>query len=469
MGVRDALRDVARALLGVSAYQSAEGFGPQLDDPLVRQVRKGLNGQIQPLPVTRIRWYLKDLENARYAADNGNMQPAAQLYRAMRQDGVLAGLMSARGAGLVRLPRKFYGDTGVAADLQANNGSRSVFDEMFPPSELGVTAVDGFSLGVSVAELVPVEGRDYPIYVRLEPEFLQYRWNENRWYFLSIAGALPITPGDGRWVLHVPGPRMSPWNHGLWPALGESYINKSHAKLHRANYSAKLANPARAATAPVGASEGERRGFIRRLIQWGTNAVFELPVGWEVKLIESNGRGYEVFQQEIDTSDKEYMIAITGQEVTTTGGSGFSNSDVQRAIRQDLTQADAEQLAYTINTQGLPQYIVGRYGVEALSNRWCGVAWDTAVPKEMKDQADTLAKLATAIQQLSVVLQGSTAQLDINALATRFGIPLTTNGTQADGTALVTPPPKLAAPADAGPTPEGAMAVAALGYTARMP
>src|SRR5579872_1940250 len=99
MGVRDALRDVARALLGVSAYQSAEGFGPQLDDPLVRQVRKGLNGQIQPLPVTRIRWYLKDLENARYAADNGNMQPAAQLYRAMRQDGVLAGLMSARGAG----------------------------------------------------------------------------------------------------------------------------------------------------------------------------------------------------------------------------------------------------------------------------------------------------------------------------------------------------------------------------------
>lgn len=464
MSLRDNLRDAARALLGVSAYQSAEGYGPKIDDEQVRQTRRALNGQIQPLPITRIRWFLKDLEDARYAADTGNLQPAAQLYRAMRQDGVFAGLTSARGAGLVRLPRKFYGDQDVAAALQSNNGSRSVFDEMYPPSEISATAVDGFMLGISVGEHVPVQERDYPVYVRLEPEFLQYRWNENRWYFLSIAGALPITPGDGRWMLHIPGPRMSPWNHGLWPACGESYINKTHAKLHRANYSAKLANPARAATAPIGASENERRGFIRRLIAWGTNAVFELPIGWEVKLIESNGRGYEVFQQEIDTSDKEYMIAITGQEVTTTGGSGFSNSDVQRAIRQDLTQADAEALAYTINTQGLPQYIVTHYGGAALTTKWCGVQWDTAIPKEMKDQADTLQKVAQAIAELAQVLAGSGADLDTNALCTRFGIPLSTNGTQADGTALVNPPPKLDANA-AVPSPEAARAVRELGYT----
>lgn len=422
MGVRDRLRKATEALLGVSAYEPAKGFGPELDDPSVKAAREAIGGNIQPLPSTRLRWYLEDLEAAQIAADTGFLRMAAQLSRAMQRDGVLRGLLDARAAALLRSPIRLYGNTEVADVLRARNGSRSVFSEMFPPSELRQMSKDGVNLGIAVAEMVPVKGRDFPVMVRLEPEFLQYRWSENRWYFNGLAGSMPITPGDGRWILHVPGGRLTPWMGGLYPALGESFINKSHAKLYRSNYCAKLANPARLAYAPQGATEAQRMGFFKRILAWGVNTVLELPPGWEAKLLESNGRGWEVFQRQIDTSDKEYAIAVAGQEVTTSGGTGFSNVKVPDAIRVDLVQSDADALAYTVNTQGLPAFIVQRWGEAALEMPTI-VEWDVARSDDKERESRMLSQVGAAITALDAALAPHGKATDVNELTVRFGVP----------------------------------------------
>lgn len=419
MGIRDRIK----ALLGVSAYEKPRGFGLELDDASVEAIRENLGGNIQPLPTTRLRWYLRDLESAQHAADAGNLQTAAQLHRSMRRDGVLGGLVKARTAGLIRLPKRFYGDEEIANDLRAKNGSRSVFEEMFPPSELALLDWDGINLGVGVAELVPVEGRDFPVMVRLDPEFLTFLWAENRWYYQSVAGRLPITPGDGRWILHTPGGRLQPWNGGVWPATSESFINKQHAKLHRSNYSGKLANPARLAFAPAGASEGQRIGFFQKLLAWSTNTVLELPVGYDAKILESNGRGYEVFQAEIDTCNNEFMVVISGQEVTTTGGAGFSNAEVPERVSQDLIQGDGETLAYTINTQGLPAFIAERYGIEAITSRSTIVEWNTAKPKDLVREGAAMMGAANGIKLLDEALAPHDLQVAAVTIAERFSVP----------------------------------------------
>jgi hypothetical protein len=367
---------------------------------------------------------MSDLEAAEYAADTGWLASAARLMRSARKDGVLAGVLSTRTGGLVRLPKRFRGREDIIAALEVGHElARSVFDEMFPATELALLAGDGELLGVGVGELVPVEGRDYPVFVRLDPEFLIYRWNENRWYFRSIAGLLPITPGDGRWVLHTPGGRNAPWQNGLWRAVGRAYIRKDHASMHKDNWEAKLANPARVAVAPQGASEQQKDSWFQKVMAWGVNTVFGMTPGYDVKLLESNGRGFDSFNKTIADQNAEMIIAVAGQTVTTDGGAGFANADIHKSIRADLIKATADALAYTINTQGLPPWVAERFGVESLSESVV-VEWDVTPPKDRNNEAQALVSIAAAITGLTDALKTHGKTLDVDSLSTRFGVPL---------------------------------------------
>lgn len=413
------------ALLGISAYASPLPMaGPSLDAPEIEDVRKVYGGQLSPLPITQTRWHDKDLEVAERLADMGDLSMAARLMRTVRKDGRFAGVLATRTGGVVRLPKKFRGDPEMVAALELGHDSvRSVFDEMFPPSELGLMAADGLLLGVAVGELVPVPGRDFPVLVRLEPEFLIYRWTENRWYYQSIVGLLPITPGDGRWVLHTPGGRIAPWQNGLWRAVGRAWLDKEQARLHKKSWEAKLAHPARVAVSPQGAAEPHKQSWFKQVMAWGMNTVFGVTPGYDVKLIESNGRGFECFNTTIADSNDDMTIAVAGQVVTTDGGAGFQNSDVHRMIRGDLIDETAQGIAYTINTQGLPPFVVERWGEEALA-RCAVVAYDVTPPKDRAAQASAIQTAGLALKTVGDALREQGRELDVDAFAVQFALPI---------------------------------------------
>lgn len=418
------LRSALLALLGVSAYAAPPSPLPSLGDSHVEKIRKLRGGQITPIPTTQTRWYLADIERAQRLADTGDLSLVAQLSHAARGDGVIAGVLSTRTDGLVRLPKRFRGDPEIVSALELGHDSvRSVFDEMCPPAELALLAADGILVGVAVGELVPVQGRDYPVLVRLDPQHLVYRWHENRWYYRSVAGLLPITPGDGRWVLHTPGGRHAPWMHGAWRAIARSYIRKEHAALHKDNWEGKLANPARVAVAPQGAAEEQKLSWFQKVMAWGINTVFGLTPGYDVKLLESNGRGHESWEKTIERCDRESVIALAGQVVTTEGGAGFSNADVHKSIRADLIQATADALAYTVNTQITPAFVIARWGEEALA-RSPVLTWDVAPPKDRNNEAQALVSAAAALKAWREELEVHGLKPDAAAFAARFGLPV---------------------------------------------
>lgn len=420
------IRAALLALLGVSVYASPPlpESHPSLDSPRVERVRRARGGQLTGLPVTRSRWYLSDVERAQALADAGDLSLAAQMAAAARGDGIVSGVLSTRTDGLVRLPKRFRGSPEIVSALELGGDSvRSVFDQMCPPAELALLAADGIFLGVGVGELVPVEGRDYPVLVRLDPQYLLFRWSENRWYYRSIAGLLPITPGDGRWVLHTPGGAVAPWNHGAWRAIGRAFIRKEHASLHKDNWEAKLANPARVAVAPQGGTEEQKESWFRKVMAWGINTVFGLTPGYDVKLLESNGRGHEAWEKTIERCDRESVITLAGQVVTTDGGAGFANTDVHKSIRADLIQATADALAFTCNTQVIPVFVIARWGEDALADS-AVLGWDVSPPKDRNQEAQALMSVATAMTALTDELERHGLSLDASTLASRFGVPI---------------------------------------------
>lgn len=392
-------------------------------------MRQLWGGQLAPPSQTQSEWYLADLEVAERAADSGDISYAARLMRAARRDGVLTGVLSTLTDGLVRLPKTFEGDEEIVSDLRSSARSvRSTFDEMFPPSELAKLVADGLLLGVGVGELREVPGRTHPVFVRLEPEWLRFDWVEGQWWYRAVGGEIPVTPGDGRWILHTPGGRIAPWDAGKWKAVGRAYIRKENASLSKDNYEATLANPALVAETDKGASDSGAEGFFRRLVgAWGLNTIFGLKPGYKLSILESNGRGHESFEKTIAEQNTEIVICIAGQTVTTEGGRGFSNTDIHRAIKADLIQSTADSLAFTLNSQGIPAYVAPRWGEAALANP-AKVSWDITPARDRASEAATLVQVATALTQLSTTLGD---RLDVEAMAHRFGVPLRTKAERA--------------------------------------
>jgi hypothetical protein len=424
--------DKLRAILAVSTYEQrtpGQGTDPEAE----AQIRESIGGQLTPLPYNRPRWYLADIESAMAAADVGDLQLIGELCRALRRDGMVGGLLSTRTDGLVQLPVRWSGNEEQIAALRARNGTRSLFSEMFPPSELALLAGDGILAGVGVGELLPVRGRDFPVLCRLDPAYLRYRWNEGRWYYNSTAGLLPITPGDGRWILHTPCGRVAPWQNSSWRALSRAFITKEHSWLMRQNYAAKLANPARLATAPQAASQDQKVSWFEQVLNWGINTVFSVTPGYKVELLELRGQGYKVFAEDMGAADHEIMISLAGQEVTTTGGAGFSNMDLFRSIKADLIKSTGDGLGYTLNTQGLPPWVVRRWGIDALDDRAIA-EWDTSQPKDLNAEASSLTSVAGAIEALRRVAAKYGREIDVTELFNRFSVPvLASNDNAAKG------------------------------------
>jgi hypothetical protein len=385
------------------------------DLPLGDTFQEGYDRQLAIPQLTQTRWALADLEGAIRAADSGQMRIAARLCESLRRDGVIHGVLSTRSLGLVQLPVKFKGDEELV------KGCEEDFRTTFPNPELALLDSDGTLLGVAVGEFVTVNGAR-PVLRRLDPQWLWYRWAEDRWYYQSIRGLLPINPGDGRWVLHCPGGAVKPWGQGLWMALGRAYIAKEHAYFLRENYSHKLANAARVAVSPSGASDTQQQGWFEKVAAWGVNSVFGARPGYDVKLLESNGRGYEVFKETIEGCNEEIIITLAGQLVTTTGGSGFISGNMFQAIASDLIQGDGDSLAATLNVQALPWWANARYGAGAMERR-ISAAWDVTPPQDLNSKATAMTAAATAAKALNEVLASSGKEVDMVEMVRQYGVP----------------------------------------------
>lgn len=364
----------------------------------------------------------------------GNLYRLGLFLDAMRRDGTITGLMRTLTSGLLRLPVQFSGDAYLTSLLRGKN---AVYDQqghvtewphdaefwrLFPEAELGAVMFDGYLGGIGIGEFKP-QKNGLPRLRHLDISGLLYNFTSDTWGYRSQYESWAVEPGDGRWFVFTPWGAYQPWKRGLWWPCALPFVSKLGSTLDRMRWQASMADALKWVRASGKASPGHLDDLERFINEgWFLNPAIVLEEGEEVGLIESGGEGYQTFKDGEDQGDKQIIRALVGQEVTTLGGSGWSDGSAWLDILHDLVASFAEALATTVHDDGLVPWAELRgHGPEFAP--WA--RWDIRSPKKRVADAEALGKYAASLKALDEVHAPRGERVDIPAMneLTGFVIP----------------------------------------------
>lgn len=365
-------------------------------------------------------WDVPDIDAALAMAETGNMQMVGRICDALLGDGAIVGQLSTRFDGLIQLPRSIEGPCERYAQAL-----REDFDTLCSPSELGLIARDGGLQNCIFGELIENEDGVLRL-VRRNPEFLTYRFSEGQWYVRTAHHGLePVNPGDGRWLLAFPHGSDYPWRYGLWRPLSFAYINRRQSFLNLNAWNNSLAFPIKKLTAPKGANEEEVDETFDAINHFGPFPAIRLNEGWDFDLVQPSQATPTSLKDAIEAAKEEIVLAVSGQSGTTDPGPGFGNVGYFAKMKSELVQGDAKTLAIALNEQVIPVWAQRRFSFDGWFHA-PKVSWDTTPPKDRASEANAANTSATAAKawQEAITASGSTARVDVAAMAKQYGIPV---------------------------------------------
>jgi hypothetical protein len=404
---------------------------------------------LRPMRVySQTRWDPTQADAALREAETGQWYGIARFLDAMRRDGLINGIMSVRTSGMLRCPVKFTGDPWLVERLRGRDpqydergvlvepGTPGAFWDMAPESEQAAVLFDGIMAGVGLGELVPRPGKP-PRLRHLPLHFLHYRYESDFWWY-QTGGNLwaitvdteappvandpalpPVDPNRGRFVLFTPYGRERPWVKGLWWPCSLPFITRQNVTFDQLRWQQNLADPLKVIEAQEGADE-KHRMWLLQFVQtlWRRAAGLVSPPKYKASLVESNGRGYEVYQQGYDQAAKDLQITLAGSTVAVEGGSGFVNASIYKDIASDKTAMIAEAWSTCLHEQMIRPW-TALLGQERDRAPWS--RWDIRSPESKLSDAQALGALAEAIDKLDVTLARRGRSVDLEALLEEAG------------------------------------------------
>lgn len=361
--------------------------------------------------------------------DDGRFMRSGLLADLITRDSDCFGALQQRLLGLTAMPIRLEPAdasaeaAAVAAELAdelprlLTTGARADFDS--------AAVLCGFSVGQLFYRWDEDAARQVPQVDPWPVSQTEYVRSERQWYVhTATTGRVPITPGDGQWLLHAPMSQRAPYLWGAIRCTAEWYRRDVDA----ANDAARVAEvhgiPVWKAKVPSGARKSEDgKAFARSVRGMGRNAVVPLPQGasaaesYDLELIEAKSDAYRIFEFIMGRGGRAFRLALLGQDMTSVhdGVGTYASSKTGRDITGDLIRASAVSLAEVLTHQVLRPVVRFRRGDARLT------------PRAVVPLAEDLAALATtwntAGTALKALREGGVA-LDETAYARRFGLPL---------------------------------------------
>jgi hypothetical protein len=387
-----------------------KNFKPQQDDEI----------SVEPSIRVFTRWTPQLIQAAEIAADSGNLTQAAKVVAWLLTDDRIRGCLNARIQSLLGMVPSFEssGDRRRAKRAIKALEAGDDFWVSYPEEELWLMLAWGLLLGVCPMRHNPQyveghEGRLLPC-----PEFwhpaagLRFDQEQRVWKIrVATMGNTfgveeTLTPGDGTWLLHTPFGRHRPWELGFWKCLAWWKLLKDYGRSDWARNMEKGAllvvtqglniqngPPQLADTKPI------RDATAQDLYQRGKDAVAVLPVGKDLKLVETSGKAADLYDGGIDKANEAFAVCIRGGNLTSMvdGGGGRSAAEVQERTGDFVNlRFDAETTANTLHKQSLPYWAQWNYSDKGLAP-WPN--YPVAPQRNLGAFADTISKFNKAIQE----------------------------------------------------------------------
>lgn len=186
----------------------------------------------------------------------------------------------------------------------------------------------------------------------------------------------------------------NPWGLGLGHQLFWPVFFKRQGVAFWLGGLEKFAQPTPLGRYPNGTPEDEQRKLLDALQSIATDAGVIVPEGMAIELLEAKRSGsFDSYEALARYMDEAIAKLVLGETLTTSNGSGGSRAlgEVQNEVRLEITRADGDMLAQTLN-RTLVQWVVEvNMPAAPVPRLW----WDVSEPRDLSSQADRDVKIAS--------------------------------------------------------------------------
>lgn len=245
-----------------------------------------------------------------------------------------------------------------------------------------------------------------------------------------------------KFIVHTPRLKAGiPIRGGLARLAAWTYIFKNFAVKDWVAFCEVFGMPMRVGKYRPGETEDNINILKGAVANLGSDAAAVIPEGMLIEFIEtSKGTGGEsLFERIADWFDKQLSKGILGQTMTSDDGSSQSQATVHNEVREDIRDADAEQLAETLERDLVIPYIDLNHGPQA--------AYPSVLLRE-PDQADI-----TVMAEVLAKLVPLGLRVEVSEVRDKLGFSDPAKDAECLGATKPSPPPPN------GGRPEGKVAL----------
>lgn len=293
------------------------------------------------------------------------------------RDGHYASVLGTRKRAVSGLPVVVEAATDAPEDVKLADEIRGLFSRS--TKSMMEHCLDALGKGFSVVEIIWDRSSTPWKPVRYEwrdPRFFQFDMDSRQEIRLrdeaDMMNGIPLEPY--KFIRHVPQLKSGiPIRGGLARVVAWSWMFKSFGIKDWMAFAEVFGMPLRLGKYRPGEPQANIDILKAAVANLGIDAAAVIPEGMQIEfqeLANSTG-GADLFERMANWMDAQVSKAVLGQTMTADNGSSLSQAQVHNEVRKDLRDADADQLAETLQRDLVIPYIVLNHGPQKAYPKVC--------------------------------------------------------------------------------------------------